>query len=129
MGVSASKKARANGPAVPRPEHPQEAAATSSALRALMLPFEAWTAQPFSVLDNGEEDPSVQLAEVMDRSLHYLLSRVTLGLSPMGLAQAYFDWLVHLIAFARQAAAALAQGCAQEHPPRRPLGPLRHSRR
>jgi polyhydroxyalkanoate synthase len=63
-----------------------------------MLPFEAWTAQPFSVLDNGEEDPSVQLAEVMDRSLHYLLSRVTLGLSPMGLAQAYFDWLVHLIA-------------------------------
>ena len=98
MGVSASKEARANGPAVPRPESPQEAAATNSAPRALMLPFEAWTAQPFSVLANGEEDPSVQLAEVMDRSLHYLLSRATLGLSPMGLAQAYFDWLVHLIA-------------------------------
>ena len=32
----------------------------------------------------------------MDRSLHYLLSRATLGLSPMGLAEAYFDWLVHL---------------------------------
>ena len=32
----------------------------------------------------------------MDRSLHYLLSRATLGLSPMGLAKAYFDWLVHL---------------------------------
>jgi polyhydroxyalkanoate synthase len=32
----------------------------------------------------------------MDRSLHYLLSRVTLGLSPMALAEAYFDWLIHL---------------------------------
>jgi polyhydroxyalkanoate synthase len=45
---------------------------------------------------DGEEDPSLQLAEVMDRSLHYLLSRITLGLSPMALAEAYLDWLIHL---------------------------------
>lgn len=43
-----------------------------------------------------EDDPSLRLAEVLDRSLHYLLSRATLGLSPMALAEAYFDWLVHL---------------------------------
>jgi polyhydroxyalkanoate synthase len=43
-----------------------------------------------------EDDPSSHLAEVLDRSLHYLLSRATLGLSPMALSEAYFDWLVHL---------------------------------
>jgi polyhydroxyalkanoate synthase subunit PhaC len=43
-----------------------------------------------------DEDPSLQLAEVMDRSLHYLLSRVTFGLSPMALSEVYFDWLIHL---------------------------------
>jgi polyhydroxyalkanoate synthase len=43
-----------------------------------------------------DEDPSLRLAEVVDRSLHYLLSRFTLGLSPMALSEAYFDWLVHL---------------------------------
>jgi polyhydroxyalkanoate synthase subunit PhaC len=43
-----------------------------------------------------DDDPSSQLAEVLDRSLHYLLSRITLGISPMGLSEAYFDWLVHL---------------------------------
>jgi polyhydroxyalkanoate synthase len=43
-----------------------------------------------------EDDPSSQLAEVLDRSLHYLLSRATLGLSPMALSEAYFDWMVHL---------------------------------
>ena len=71
----------------------------SSALRALSVPFESWATQKLPLLGrsgDGEEDPSLQLAEVMDRSLHYLLSRATLGLSPMALAEAYFDWLVHL---------------------------------
>ena len=45
---------------------------------------------------DGDDDPSLRIAEAMDRSLHYLLSRTTLGLSPMGLSKAYFDWLVHL---------------------------------
>jgi polyhydroxyalkanoate synthase len=43
-----------------------------------------------------EDDPSLRLAEVVDRSLHYSMSRLTLGLSPMALAETYFDWLVHL---------------------------------
>lgn len=45
---------------------------------------------------DAERDPSVQFAEVLDRSLHYGLSRFTLGLSPMALGLAYADWLVHL---------------------------------
>jgi polyhydroxyalkanoate synthase subunit PhaC len=44
----------------------------------------------------GEDDPSLRLAEVLDRSLHYSMSRVTSGLSPMALTETYFDWLVHL---------------------------------
>jgi polyhydroxyalkanoate synthase subunit PhaC len=71
----------------------------SSVLRALSVPFESWAAQRlplFGPSGEGDEDPSLQLAEVIDRSLHYLLSRTTLGLSPMALAEAYFDWLIHL---------------------------------
>jgi hypothetical protein len=49
------------------------------------------------VAESDDNDPSSQLAEVLDRSLHYLLSRVTLGVSPMGFSEAYFDWLVHLM--------------------------------
>lgn len=41
-------------------------------------------------------DPSKHLGEVADKSLHYLISRMTLGLSPMSLANAYFDWVTHL---------------------------------
>ena len=46
----------------------------------------------------GEDgfDPSLELADVLDRSLNYARSRFTLGLSPAALAEAYFDWLLHL---------------------------------
>jgi polyhydroxyalkanoate synthase subunit PhaC len=42
------------------------------------------------------EDPSSRLAESLDRSLHYFISRFTFGISPIGLFEAYSDWLVHL---------------------------------
>jgi polyhydroxyalkanoate synthase subunit PhaC len=42
------------------------------------------------------DDPSLPLAEALDRSFHYFISRFTLGLSPMAIMQAYFDWLVHV---------------------------------
>jgi polyhydroxyalkanoate synthase len=77
----------------------QESPLLRSTLRVLNLPLQAWAAQQLPLLGptgDGEEDPSLQLAEVVDRSLHYLLSRVTLGLSPMALAEVYFDWLIHL---------------------------------
>ncbi len=46
----------------------------------------------------GEDgtDPSLEFADVLDRSLNYARSRFTLGLSPAALTEAYFDWLVHL---------------------------------
>ena len=45
-----------------------------------------------------DDDPSQRLAETLDRALNYALSRATLGLSPAAVAEAYFDWMVHLAA-------------------------------
>jgi polyhydroxyalkanoate synthase len=68
----------------------------------------AWQAMALALqaADNGwprldrpygrDDDPSRRLAEALDRALNYALSRATLGLSPASLAEAYFDWLVHL---------------------------------
>lgn len=41
-------------------------------------------------------DASAVFGEALDQSLNYLVSRFTLGLSPAALAEAYFDWLIHL---------------------------------
>lgn len=46
----------------------------------------------------GDEDVSQRVGEALDRSWHYLASRRTLGLSPMAVAEAYFDWMIHLAA-------------------------------
>src|ERR1039458_5820167 len=35
-------------------------------------------------------------AEIIDRSLHAMAARFTLGLSPAALAEAYLDWATHL---------------------------------
>jgi polyhydroxyalkanoate synthase len=43
-------------------------------------------------------DPSLEFADVLDRSLHYGISRLTLGISPAAMAEANFDWLIHLAA-------------------------------
>jgi polyhydroxyalkanoate synthase subunit PhaC len=64
-------------------------------------PMEAWMAASrlaplLGLTAARDDDQSLRQAEVLDRSLHYSLSRVTLGLSPMALAETYFDWLVHL---------------------------------
>lgn len=45
-----------------------------------------------------EEDTSRRVGEALDRSWRYLASRRTLGLSPMAVAEAYFDWMIHLAA-------------------------------
>ncbi|WP_442909792.1 PHA/PHB synthase family protein [Hyphomicrobium sp.] len=39
---------------------------------------------------------STALGDVIDRSLHAAVSRLTAGLSPAALAEAYFDWAAHL---------------------------------
>jgi polyhydroxyalkanoate synthase len=46
---------------------------------------------------DGADDPSLEVADVIDRSVHYAMSRFTLGLSPGVLLEAYFDWLIHLL--------------------------------
>lgn len=43
-----------------------------------------------------DEDTSAIFGEAIDQSLNYLTSRFTLGLSPVALTDAYFDWFVHL---------------------------------
>jgi polyhydroxyalkanoate synthase subunit PhaC len=80
-------------------ERPPKIPLFEGALRAFNLSAEAWSAQVAPLLGpqgDAIEDPSLQMAEAMDRSLHYLLSRATLGLSPMALAQVYLDWFIHL---------------------------------
>jgi polyhydroxyalkanoate synthase len=67
-------------PPEPRPEAPSRAGAA-------LLP--RW-------LGEDGVDPSLELADVLDRSLNYARSRFTLGLSPAALTEAYFDWLIHL---------------------------------
>jgi polyhydroxyalkanoate synthase len=37
------------------------------------------------------------IADITDRSLHAAAARFTAGLSPSSVAQAYLDWLMHLI--------------------------------
>jgi polyhydroxyalkanoate synthase len=43
-------------------------------------------------------DASLEFADVLDRSLHYGMSRLTFGISPAAMAEANFDWLIHLAA-------------------------------
>ena len=59
--------------------------------RALQLMLSA----PFGAGD-AERDPSARFAETLDRSVHYWLSRWTMGLSPLTLSEAYADWALHL---------------------------------
>jgi poly(hydroxyalkanoate) polymerase-like protein len=63
-------------------------------------PIDAWTRPRGPRLSSGSRrammDPSLRLAEVLDRSLHYATSRLTQGRSPMALAEMHYDWLIHL---------------------------------
>ncbi len=46
--------------------------------------------------DVVEVSPRDRAPESIDRFVHALIGRVTLGISPSAVALAYFDWLVHL---------------------------------
>ncbi|MEQ1715362.1 MAG: alpha/beta fold hydrolase [Hyphomicrobium sp.] len=45
---------------------------------------------------DADRDLSANFAEALDRSRHYMMSRITLGLSPTAVSEAYFDWLINL---------------------------------
>ncbi|MEW5963915.1 MAG: alpha/beta fold hydrolase [Pseudomonadota bacterium] len=83
--VAPTSKSAANEAhtAAPRPEDARRPIAPSSLAAA-------------DPADGDDIDPSLQMAEALDRSFHYMLSRFTLGLSPMALASAEMDWLMHL---------------------------------
>lgn len=46
----------------------------------------------------ADEDASRYISEALDRFWRYLTSQRTFGLSPMAIAEAYFDWMIHLAA-------------------------------
>ena len=99
MGTNAAAAAIGKRSAMPCSQPLQDSPFYESALRAFNIPLEALAAQQlpqFGATGDSDYDPSLQLAEVVDRSLHYLLSRVTLGISPMALMETYIDWLIHL---------------------------------
>jgi poly[(R)-3-hydroxyalkanoate] polymerase subunit PhaC len=84
---------------LPRPAEPKaepngsKPCPTASALRHLL------EQRPSSLpCDAGESDASLNFADVVDRSINYAVSRLTFGSSPAAVAEAYFDWLVHLAA-------------------------------
>ncbi|MCV2892075.1 alpha/beta fold hydrolase [Lentibacter sp. XHP0401] len=57
------------------------------------------TAQPLSPNTPAPEvvpNPKNAATEFLDRATHAAMSKVTKGLSPAALAEAYLDWLVHL---------------------------------
>ena len=60
-------------------------------------PLIAYPAAGPGIGDDGHGDASLQFAESLDRSLHYFISRFTFGISPIGLSEAYLDWLIHLL--------------------------------
>ncbi|WP_072375884.1 alpha/beta fold hydrolase [Hyphomicrobium sp. NDB2Meth4] len=49
---------------------------------------------PFA--DDPAEDAASGLADAVDRSVHYAMSRLTMGLSPAAVLEAYYDWMLHL---------------------------------
>lgn len=50
----------------------------------------------FDVGDEDAPDPSQRMADDLDRSINYAISRMTMGLSPAALMEAYFGWATHL---------------------------------
>ena len=65
-----------------------------------------------------DSDPSQRFAEALDRSVHFLMSRFTLGLSPMARAEAFTSWLIHLGMSPGKQLQLWEKGRAQGGPPR-----------
>ena len=67
-------------------------AAGKAALRVVPKP-------PIASVDDGDGRDSyavTAVADIIDRSLHATIARLTFGLSPAALSKAYFDWATHL---------------------------------
>ncbi|MDQ8700186.1 alpha/beta fold hydrolase [Hyphomicrobium sp. LHD-15] len=78
-----------------RPDMSAEVKAASSPFQSLFSQSPLWPAHPML----GEPALfSPQCGRSLDRSLNFLVSRLTFGLAPSALAEVYFDWLIHLAA-------------------------------
>lgn len=53
---------------------------------------------PCPLPEDDRTDLSLDYADIVDRTIHYAVSRLTQGLSPAAISEAYFDWPVHLAA-------------------------------
>lgn len=47
---------------------------------------------------SADLDAATHLGDIIDRTINYSVAQATFGISPAALAEAYFDWLVHLSA-------------------------------
>ena len=91
----------------------------------------------------NENDLSQRFADSFDRSRNFLLSRFSLGISPAAVAEAFFDWWIHIasspgrqIQIAEKAVrktlrlANFAASCACQATPGKPcIEPLTHDKR
>lgn len=63
-----------------------------------LRPVEKPAAPPASAYDDFDADAAGQLAELVDRTAHAAMARLSFGLSPAALAAAWADWAAHLAA-------------------------------
>ncbi len=61
-----------------------------------LRPVEKPAAPPAAAYDDFDADAAGQLAELVDRTAHAAMARLSFGLSPAALAVAWADWAAHL---------------------------------
>src|SRR5579863_1228535 len=81
---------------VPRQEELSKRLSNRRSLRGY-APSPAPAATPLVQEDGRDTYAVTAIADITDRSLHAATARFTAGLSLSSLAQAYLDWLMHLI--------------------------------
>src|SRR6185437_4830932 len=125
-------------PASPAPLSPTPASPVASPFdwlnAAAAEAFRAWTRLPgmgpgAALSAAGKTSPAPRWSSAtpreeidepnsFDRLLHAALGRFSLGISPAGMALAYFDWALHLLSSPGKTRAAPREGAAQGDPPR-----------
>lgn len=63
---------------------------------AKVTPPEPADFEPADALDRRDAYAVTALGDVIDRAQHAAIARLTMGLSPTALTEAYLDWAIHL---------------------------------
>jgi polyhydroxyalkanoate synthase subunit PhaC len=90
VGASVGSTKKSNSPSIALASSPCPGTLNRNAYNAIVTPC------PSAVSDR-RDDATRQLGDSFDRSLHYFVSRFTLGVSPIGITEAHLDWLIHLL--------------------------------